>query len=80
MSDFNQYQLTKPRNRKLDFEACNAILFRAHGESASAIEWLMEEVKRYRTWIEETGEQEDICTYNILGTVCSYCACKRSLK
>lgn len=65
------------KKRKMDFPTCGAILFQAHGNEASAIEWLMKEVQQYRTWIYEIGEQQGICTYNILGAVCSDCGCKR---
>lgn len=66
------------KKREMDFARCSAICFRAHGESAHAIGWLMDEVKKYRLWIDEIGEQQGICTFNILGVVCSDCGCKRA--
>jgi hypothetical protein len=34
-------------------------------------------VEELEAWIEQEGERGDICTFNILRKVCSYCQCKR---
>lgn len=36
-------------------------------------------VRTYAAWIRQEGMASDTCTYHILGEVCEYCACKRSV-
>lgn len=46
-------------------------------EIGEAIDAAIEMIERMREWIHEEGERNNVCTYNILGTVCGYCECKR---
>ena len=46
----------------------------------NAADWMIAErakVEELEAWIEQEGERGDICTFNILRKVCSYCQCKR---
>ncbi len=38
------------------------------------------EIEHLGEWIREQGERSDICTYNILREVCSYCRCGKADK
>jgi len=35
-------------------------------------------VKALTEWIEQTGENTDTCTKNILGTICTGCRCGKA--
>lgn len=45
--------------------------------SRKVVKVLSDAVKNYRQWIAKEGERTAICTFNIIGEVCSYCECHR---
>mgnify|MGYP001617062849 CR=1 FL=1 len=36
-------------------------------------------IKNLERWIRNEGENNNICTYNILGEICVGCGCKRKI-
>jgi hypothetical protein len=35
-------------------------------------------LQRLEDWIRAEGERSDVCTYDVLGEVCSTCKCRRT--
>lgn len=46
----------------------------------NVVEPLQRENERLRQWIKNEWEQQDICTFDILGTICEWCRCPRQSK
>ena len=50
------------------------------GEAEARCKELQAEIDRLRDWIQEHGEQTDVCTRNVLGTICVGCRCGAPFK
>ena len=41
------------------------------------VKCLLAEIEKYRDWIRREGDNNDTCTYHILGEICEGCKCER---